>query len=70
METGGRSRMWTLPRYRQWIESKTDWVLPGASGARSARGVPVAREGGDEVIEIRPEDASLSDIVSELEKDG
>jgi len=67
METGGRSRMWTLPRYRQWIESKSDWVLPGA---RNARGVPVARGGGDEVIEIQPEDASLSDIVSELEKEG
>ena len=59
--------MWTLPRYREWMESKTDWALPGA---RDARGVPAARRGGDEVIEIRPEEASLSDIVSELEKEG
>jgi twitching motility protein PilT len=64
METGGRSRMWTLPRYRQWIEARTDWVLPAAAAPRRASG-----RGTDEVIEIRPDDASLSDIVSELEKD-
>ena len=66
METGARSGLWTLTRYRQWIESRTDWVQPGA---RAARGVPGGREADEGVIVIRPEDASLSDIVSELEND-
>ncbi|HZM01309.1 MAG TPA: PilT/PilU family type 4a pilus ATPase [Planctomycetota bacterium] len=65
METGGRSRMWTLARYRQWIESRADWTLPGALTVRGRR--PPGDAG---VIEIQPDERSLSDIVSELEKEG
>lgn len=64
METGARSGMWTLPRYRQWLEARTDWSLPDAPAARTA-----GQRGDDEVIVIPPDERSLSDIVSELEKD-
>jgi hypothetical protein len=64
METGGRSRMWTsaaLPAMDGCPHGL------GAAG-RGGRAGPLAVE-SDEIIEIRPDDASLSDIVSELEKD-
>jgi twitching motility protein PilT len=29
LETGGQEGQWTLPRYRNWLDSRTDWVMPG-----------------------------------------
>jgi twitching motility protein PilT len=29
LDTGGQEGQWTLPRYRAWLDARTDWVLPG-----------------------------------------
>ncbi len=30
LETGGQEGCWTFPRYREWMESRTDWYVPPA----------------------------------------
>jgi hypothetical protein len=31
IETGAEHGMWTLPRYRAWLESRKNWYVPGQS---------------------------------------
>jgi twitching motility protein PilT len=31
METGAQYGMWTFPRYRSWMEKRTNWHIPGQS---------------------------------------
>src|SRR5438046_1524932 len=31
METGAQHGMWTFPRYRSWMEKRTNWYIPGQS---------------------------------------
>lgn len=50
LETGAEHGMWTLQRYRTWLENRTHWCLPGQDGeppdseapegASSAAGLP------------------------------
>jgi len=83
LETGGQDGMWTLDRYRAWLDRRTDWVIPddirqealpldlGASeGAPLDAGVAPDTEvddDDDDVIVINPEDASLTDLLSDLD---
>ena len=32
MEGGGQDGQWTFPRYRAWLETRTDWVVPSERG--------------------------------------
>jgi twitching motility protein PilT len=79
IETGGKSGMWTLDRYRRWLDAKEDWSMPEeASAAAPAAeedaaprrerpaGGP-AEDGADDVIVIQPEDRPLSDLLSDLD---
>jgi twitching motility protein PilT len=73
IETGARQGMFTVPRYREWLDSRTDWVMPAAGMAQPAPRVATAplREpsaAGEDVIVIRPEPGTMSDILSELER--
>jgi twitching motility protein PilT len=70
METGARSGMWTLPRWREWLDSRTDWVLPPAVEPDFAppAGAPRRASAPDEgVIVIDPPSGSVKDILSELD---
>jgi len=82
MDTGAKSGMWTLLRYREWIEHHAGWVLPAPPAAagpppRAARApappAPPARlagetsSGRDDVIVIEPPEGKISDILSELD---
>jgi twitching motility protein PilT len=82
LETGAKSGMWTTTRYREWLESRDDWALPPTSEPapaprtakpRAAGPAPVEPESaeppGRDVIVIKPEGESLSDILSELDRD-
>jgi hypothetical protein len=82
LETGSKSGMWTTTRYREWLESRDDWALPPTSEpAPAARGAkpraapapaepdPAEPPTGRNVIVIKPEGESLSDILSELDRD-
>ena len=70
METGARRGMWTLPRYREWLDRKTDWVLPAElpSVQPPPRRRPTEPAAGEDVIVIRPEAGSVADILSQLEQ--
>ncbi len=37
LETGGHDGCWTFPRYREWLEKRTEWASPPARGAEAAR---------------------------------
>ncbi len=74
LDTGARSGMWTLPRYREWLASRTDWALPardaappGAAPASPASRASSPGAGGDHVIVVEPPEGKISDILSELE---
>ncbi len=70
METGARSGMWTLARWREWLDGRSDWVLPqpveqgAAPTAAAPRRSPAEDEG---VIVIDPPSGSVKDILSELD---
>jgi len=74
LETSSRQGMFTVPRYREWLNQRTDWVLPAAGAVARAparAGVaprPEPPEAGEDVIVIRPETGTVADILSELEK--
>jgi twitching motility protein PilT len=78
LETGAKSGMWTTSRYREWLESRDDWALPPTSEPapatragkpRPAEPDPAEPPTGRNVIVIKPEEESLSDILSELDRD-
>jgi len=83
LETGAKSGMWTTSRYREWLESRDDWALPPTSAPapapragkpRAAAPAPAEPDSaepptGRNVIVIKPEGESLSDILSELDRD-
>ncbi|HEX5009649.1 MAG TPA: ATPase, T2SS/T4P/T4SS family [Planctomycetota bacterium] len=81
LETGSRQGMWTLPRYREWLDSRTEWVMPApvhaqpeprrdAGPPRAPAAAPQrASPPGEDVIVIRPEKGTVADILSELDKD-
>jgi twitching motility protein PilT len=82
LETGAKSGMWTTSRYREWLESRDDWALPPTSepapaaraakpraGPAPAEPDPAEPPTGRNVIVIKPEEESLSDILSELDRD-
>jgi twitching motility protein PilT len=95
LETGARAGMWTVPRYREWLDARHDWALPPSAeppraaqaeprpaprptGARAPLAgepirprpaAPLAPPASEDVIVIRPEEESLSDILDELDRD-
>jgi len=80
LETSSRQGMFTVPRYREWLDGRTDWVMPSEARATDAPGPLAAasrpgsskaeppRAGAEDVIVIRPEAGTMSDILSELER--
>jgi twitching motility protein PilT len=73
LETGAKQGMYTLPRYREWLDARTEWVMPGTASVAAAPPRATARPAGepaagDDVIVIRPESGTVSDILSELDK--
>ena len=40
LETGGHEGCWTFSRYREWMESRTDWFLPSAAAPEPAAAEP------------------------------
>jgi twitching motility protein PilT len=42
LETGAEQGMWTFPRYRQWMEKRTQWFIPGDAARFDAADVPHA----------------------------
>jgi twitching motility protein PilT len=74
METGARSGMWTASRWREWLDSRTDWVLPPPVEPDDgpAREAPLAAPRraatpDEGVIVIDPPSGSVKDILSELD---
>jgi twitching motility protein PilT len=47
METGADQGMWTFPRYRAWMDKRTQWYVPGAAkGGNEEAGESGAAGGG------------------------
>jgi twitching motility protein PilT len=40
LETGAEQGMWTFPRYRLWLEKRTQWFIPGQSPEPNAGATP------------------------------
>jgi twitching motility protein PilT len=60
LETGGREGCWTFPRYREWLEKRTDWYVPSTTLPEPASSEPVERPLPLPPIPARPQPAAAS----------
>ena len=63
IETGADHGMWTLQRYRNWLDSRKNWYIPGQTpeateGEAPAGGTSPAAPGGNGAQPIQEQDSS------------
>lgn len=69
IETGGRDGNWTLPRYRAWLDARTDFHVRGENPVASTPRLAESKA-QDEVGRwvIDPADDSVADVLDELDE--
>ncbi len=80
IQTGARDDMWTKERYRGWMAARESWVVPAknAAAGKSVSSPPRAGDIGDQapgtpestdvIVIDAEEDASMTDILSDLDE--